>query len=72
LHHDNARSRIPFFRKGFFYQKQNDCRFPPSILIWLGHLWIFFFPNWKAATLTRLRWSRQNRRRCWTRLPWCI
>jgi hypothetical protein len=61
LHH-NAPSHTFFFTMEFFYQKQHDCH-PPPTQLFCFHDWR---QNWKAAILTQLRWSRQNRKQCWT------
>jgi hypothetical protein len=49
------------FHHGISDQK-HDCRPPPTLL--------FCFPdwrqNWKVATVTQQRWSRQNHRWCQT------
>jgi hypothetical protein len=72
LHHDNAPSHTSFFTGEFFTIN--------SMTVVLTHSTFPCFPdwryNWNAAILTQLRWSTQNRRRCWTphrtRLPGCI
>jgi hypothetical protein len=33
------------FHQEMFDQKQHDCHPPPTLLVWLGPLWIFCFPN---------------------------
>jgi hypothetical protein len=42
----------------------------PTHLIWPHATFLCFFPdrrqNWKEAILTQLKWSRKNRRWCWT------
>jgi hypothetical protein len=59
--------------KESFYHEQHDYRPPSTLLAWLGplrHFPVFLIED--TAILTQLRWSRQNRRRCWThrtRLP---
>jgi hypothetical protein len=50
------------FHQGIFYPKQHDCNPPPTVLSCFPD-WRW---NWKATILILLRWSRHNRRRCWT------
>jgi hypothetical protein len=59
--------------QGSVDQKQHDCRpHPPYFSLFPPDL----RKKWETVILTQLRWSRQNRRRCWTphrtRLPDCI
>jgi hypothetical protein len=35
------------FHQGSFDQKQHDCCSPPTLLAWLGSLWLFCFPDWR-------------------------
>jgi hypothetical protein len=36
LHHDNAPSHTSFFTRDFFYQKEHDCRPPPTLLFFVS------------------------------------
>jgi hypothetical protein len=63
LHQDNASFHTSFFSEEFFYNKITRLSSPT-------HYNFLYFLDWrknlKDATLTQVRWSRQNRRRCWT------
>jgi hypothetical protein len=54
-----------------FDQKQHVFHPAPSILVWLGQLWLFpvspieDLQNCIVAIMTQLRWLRQNHMWCW-------
>jgi hypothetical protein len=55
------------FSLGNFWPKTTWLSYPihPTSLTWPPATFLCFL-GWKAAILTQWRWSRQNRRQCWT------
>jgi hypothetical protein len=56
LHDDNQPAHTSFFTRNFFYQKQHDCRPPPTLHFSVSPV--------EDETERQPFW--QNRRRCWT------